>query len=34
MPELQWRLGFPTAVAAMALTSVTLFAIFRRRKWL
>jgi magnesium transporter len=34
MPELQWRLGFPMAVAAMALTSASLFAIFRRRKWL
>ncbi|HYM53464.1 MAG TPA: magnesium and cobalt transport protein CorA [Candidatus Dormibacteraeota bacterium] len=34
MPELHWILGYPFALALMALTSVTLYVIFRRRGWL
>jgi magnesium transporter len=34
MPELHWPLGYPFALALMALTSLTLFVIFRRRGWL
>jgi magnesium transporter len=34
MPELQWPLGYPFALALMALTSATLYAIFKRVGWL
>ena len=34
MPELQWELGYPFAVAMMVLTSVVLWIVFRRRGWL
>lgn len=34
MPELHWPFGYPLALALMALTSLTLYAIFRRRGWL
>jgi len=34
MPELHWPLGYPFALALMALTSFTLYVIFRRRGWL
>ena len=34
MPELHWPFGYPLALALMALTSFTLYAIFRRRGWL
>ena len=34
MPELGWEFGYPFALALMALTSVTLWLIARRRKWL
>ena len=34
MPELSWPLGYPMALGLMAVTSVTLYAIFRRRHWL
>ena len=34
MPELEWLLGYPMALALMAATSVTLYSIFRRRHWL
>jgi magnesium transporter len=34
MPELHWALGYPFAVAAMALVSLTLYLVFSRRGWL
>jgi magnesium transporter len=33
MPELHWQFGYLFALALMALTSLTLYAIFRRRGW-
>jgi magnesium transporter len=33
-PELQWRFGYPFALALMASSSLTLYLIFRRRRWL
>lgn len=34
MPELDWVLGYPMALGLMAATSVTLYAVFKRRRWL
>ena len=34
MPELDWVLGYPFALALMVLTSATLFLTFRRRGWI
>lgn len=34
MPELRWRLGYPTVLAAMALVSLAVYLWFRRRGWL
>ncbi|WP_375384821.1 magnesium/cobalt transporter CorA [uncultured Microbacterium sp.] len=34
MPELDWVLGYPFALALMAATSITLYVVFRRRHWL
>ena len=34
MPELHWSFGYPFALALMALTSFTLYTVFRRRGWL
>lgn len=34
MPELHWPLGYPLALALMAVTSVTLYLVFKRRSWL
>ena len=34
MPELDWRLGYPVALALMVLISVGLYSIFRRRHWI
>ena len=34
MPELHWRAGYPLSLALMAMISVTLFLIFRRRNWI
>jgi magnesium transporter len=34
MPELQWNLGYPFAVALMLVVSVSLYLVFRRRDWL
>jgi magnesium transporter len=34
MPELHWELGYPFSIALMALVSVGLWLIFRRRGWL
>jgi magnesium transporter len=34
MPELDWRLGYPFALALMLLVSVGLYIIFRRRRWI
>ncbi len=34
MPELDWKLGYPFALALMLLVSVGLYVIFRRRHWI
>ncbi|RCG29549.1 magnesium and cobalt transport protein CorA [Sphaerisporangium album] len=34
MPELDWRFGYPFAVALMAAVCVTLYLVFKRRDWL
>jgi magnesium transporter len=34
MPELQWSLGYPIALALMVATSVGLFIAFKRSRWL
>jgi magnesium transporter len=34
MPELGWAHGYPFALALMVLTSLTLYALFKRRGWL
>jgi magnesium transporter len=34
MPELDWRLGYPMAIAMMLALALILFAVFRRKGWL
>ena len=34
MPELDWRLGYPFALALMVMFSVSLYFIFKRRRWI
>ena len=34
MPELHWQLGYPMAIGLMGLVSVTLFGIFKKRRWI
>jgi len=34
MPELDWLFGYPFALVLMVLTSVGLYLIFKRRRWL
>ncbi len=34
MPELDWRFGYPMALALMAGTAYLLYRMFRRRDWL
>jgi magnesium transporter len=34
MPELHWRAGYPLALALMVATSVSLYVIFKRRRWI
>ena len=34
MPELHWRFGYPLSVALMGAISLTLYLIFRRRRWI
>ena len=34
MPELGWRFGYPSALALMVLFSVSLYLIFKRRRWI
>lgn len=34
MPELNWVFGYPMALAMMAATSVALYVVFRRKRWL
>jgi magnesium transporter len=34
MPELDWRLGYPFALALMVLVSAGLYLVFRRRRWI
>jgi magnesium transporter len=34
MPELEWRIGYPMAIALMVAVSVVLYAIFKRRRWI
>jgi magnesium transporter len=34
MPELRWQLGYPMAIGLMALVSVVLYVVFKRRDWI
>ena len=34
MPELGWTLGYPLALLVMVLSSVVLYVVFKRNKWL
>jgi magnesium transporter len=34
MPELDWKLGYPFALALMVLISGGLYVVFRRRRWI
>jgi magnesium transporter len=34
MPELDWRYGYPAAVAVMVLVSCGMLLFFRRKKWI
>jgi magnesium transporter len=34
MPELGWKYGYPYALALMAVLSVALAVVFRRKRWL
>jgi magnesium transporter len=34
MPELQWRFGYPMALGLMLLVSLSLYVLFRRRRWI
>ncbi len=34
MPELDWRFGYPLALALMLAVSLVLYAIFKRRRWI
>jgi magnesium transporter len=34
MPELDWRYGYPFALALMLLVCVTLHRVFKRRGWI
>jgi magnesium transporter len=34
MPELDWRLGYPLAVATMAAAAFVLYRVFRRKDWI
>jgi magnesium transporter len=34
MPELHWTFGYPFALALMALVSIVLYGVFKRRNWI
>jgi magnesium transporter len=34
MPELQWRFGYPMALGLMLAVSLSLYVLFRRRRWI
>ncbi len=34
MPELHWAVGYPFALGLMLVMSVTLYFVFKRRRWL
>jgi len=34
MPELHWQIGYPLALLLMVATSLTLYVIFKKRRWL
>jgi magnesium transporter len=34
MPELHWQLGYPLAIALMFMVSLTLYMVFKRRRWI
>lgn len=34
MPELDWVAGYPMALALMLLSSVVLYLVFKRRRWI
>jgi magnesium transporter len=33
MPELHWKYGYPSAIAAMALVALGMIWYFKRKKW-
>jgi magnesium transporter len=34
MPELHWQLGYPLAIALMFMVSLTLYLVFKKRRWI
>jgi magnesium transporter len=34
MPELHWQIGYPLTILLMLATSLTLYRIFKKRRWL
>ena len=34
MPELEWRLGYPLALAGMLAVALILYGVFRRKRWI
>ena len=34
MPELDWRLGYPFALASMGVSAIVLFVVFKKRDWI
>jgi magnesium transporter len=34
MPELHWQLGYPLSLALMLMVSLTLYMVFKRRRWI
>jgi len=34
MPELEWQLGYPMAIGLMLLSTATIFAVFKWKKWI
>ncbi|WCB93319.1 Cobalt/magnesium transport protein CorA [Baekduia alba] len=34
MPELHWQLGYPLSLALMIMVSLTLYMVFKRRRWI
>jgi magnesium transporter len=34
MPELNWMIGYPLSLAAMAAVSMVIFLVLKKKKWL